>query len=100
MPVSWTKGADVIACTVHFWFLSALPLLSSMTHLRAFLDVRRDHEHASNIPAYDIKDGLVLSVFASATASCAFCLHCVRLIWPSVFGGERHSATSKIVANE
>ena len=55
-------------CVVHLWFLSALPLLLSTTHLRAMLDVRRNHEHTSDIPAYVVKDGLALSVLAFSTA--------------------------------
>jgi hypothetical protein len=96
------KGADIILCTVHLWLLSALPLLLNTTHLRAMLDARRNHEHASNSesPAYVIKDGLALSVLAASTAIWMFCLQCVRVIWPGVFRGERHSAISKIVANE
>jgi hypothetical protein len=94
------KGADIILCTVHLWFLSALPLLLNTMHLWAMLDARRNHEHASNPPAYVIKDGLALSVLAASTAIWMFCLQCVRIIWPGVFRGERHSAISKIVANE
>jgi hypothetical protein len=64
------------------------------------LDAERNHEHASNIPAYVVKDGLAMSVLASSTAICIFSLQCVRVIWPRVFRGERHSTISKIVANE
>jgi hypothetical protein len=100
VPVSWMKGVDIIVCTVHLWLLSALPLLLNTTHLRAMLNARRNHEHANNLPAYVIKDGLALSVLASSTAIWMFCLQCVRVIWPGIFRGERHSAISKIVANE
>lgn len=55
-------------CVVHLWFLSALPLLPGTTHLRAMLDVRRNYERTSDIPAYVVKDGLALSVLAFSTA--------------------------------
>ena len=100
VPLSWVMRADIIVCIVYLWFLSALPLLLSTTHLRAMLDARRNHKHTSNIPAYVIKDGLTLSVLASSTAICMFCLQCVRVIWPRVFRGERHGAISKFIAIE
>ena len=100
VPVSWMMRADIIVCIVYLWFLSALPLLLSTTHLRATLDARRNHKHTSNIPAYVIKDGLTLSVLAFSIAICIFCLQCVRVIWPRVFRGERHGAISKIIAIE
>ena len=86
--------------TVHLWFLSASPLLLNAMDLRAMLDARRNHEHAGDIPAYVIKDGLAMSVLAFSTAICIFCVQCVRVIWPRVFRGEGHSAISKTVANE
>src|SRR6266566_6920002 len=91
------EGTDIIVCTVDLWFLSALPLLSSSKHLWAMLDAWRNHEHASNIPAYFIKDRLFVSALAFSTAVCISCLQCVRVIWPR---GEHHSVISKIVANE
>ncbi len=100
VPVGRMDGADIIVCTVYLWFLSALPLLISTTHLRTMLYARRNHEHASNIPAYVIKDGLALSVLSFSTAICMFCLQCVRVIWPGGFRGEPYSVISKMVANE
>jgi len=94
------KGADLIVCTVHLWFLSPLPLLQLTTHLRAMLDARRNSVHANDIPAYVIKDGLTLSVLAFSTAVCMFCLQCVRVMWPRGFRGECHSTISIIIANE
>ena len=64
------------------------------------LDARRNHEHASNIPASDIRDGVSLSWLAFGTYIYMFCMQGMRVIRPRVFGGERHSAISKIVANE
>ena len=100
VPVSWIEGADIIVCAVYLWFLSALPLFLNTMDLRAMLDARQNHEHASNIPAYVTKDGLALSVLAFSTAVCIFCLQCVRVIWPGGFRGEPYSVISKMVANE
>ena len=88
------KGADIVVCTVLLWFLSVPPLLLNTMDLRTMLDARRNHERASNTPAYVIKDGLTISVLAFITAICIFCVQCVRVIWPRVFRGERHSAIS------
>jgi hypothetical protein len=101
VSVSWTKEADITVCTVQLWFLSAVPVLLSMTQLRAFLlDAKRDREHASNIPTYAIKDELVLSVFGFSTVACILCLHCLRVMVPTVSRGEHHNAISKFVATE
>ena len=90
------KGADIILCTVYLWFLSTLPLLVNMMHLRAVLDGRRIHELASNTPsAYLIKDVLELSVLAFSTAICIFCVQCVRVVWPRIFTGEHHEIQNR-----
>ena len=93
------KGADYIVCSVHLWFLSVLPLLSSATQLRAMLDARRDNEHASGIPPHVVKDGLILAVFAFSTAVCVFSMQCVKAVWPRGFRGECHNVISFIAAN-
>ena len=100
VPVSWMERVDTIVYTVQCWFLLALPLLLSTKHLLAMLDARRNDEHASNIPAPIVRDGVSLSVLAFSTAISMFCVQCVRVIWPRIYGGECHSAISKTVANE
>lgn len=97
VPVSWTKGVDIIVCTVCLWFLSALPLLANTMNLRAMLDARRNDEDsdANNYPVYFFfNDGLAAPVLAFSTSICMFCVQCMRVIWPRVFTGERHSAMS------
>jgi len=72
------------------WFLSVPPLLLSTNQLRAMLDVRRDDELASGIPAYQIQDGLTLAVLAFSVSICTLCLQCLRIVWPRGFKGTTH----------
>ena len=72
-------------------------------NLRAMLDARRNDEDsdANNYPVYFFfNDGLAAPVLAFSTSICMFCVQCMRVIWPRVFTGERHSAMSWIVSNE
>jgi hypothetical protein len=98
VSVSWAKGADIIACTVYARFLSASPLFICTTLLWPLLDILRDHEDVSNIPAYVTKGGFALFVLTFSTVICGFHLQYLMVIWPNVFGGERHCAIYKIVA--
>ena len=94
VPVSQMKRTDIIVCTVYFWCLMALLLLSSATDLWVTLDAGRIYEDAS----YSLR--LVLSVIWFSVTICAVCLMFMMAIGRSALRGERQSAISKIVANE
>jgi len=80
-----------IIFTVQLWFLSVLPLLSTLTQLRDMLGASRDNktENTYGIPAHLVKDGLTLAVLAFSIAMCIFCLQCLRVVWPRGFRGKR-----------
>ncbi|KAI9511884.1 hypothetical protein F5148DRAFT_1167117 [Russula earlei] len=70
------------------WFLSIIPLLLSLTQLRAMLDPGRYDQNG--IPAHLLKDGLTLAVLAFSVAIFNFCLQILRVVWPRGFKGTVH----------
>jgi len=63
------------------WFISALPLLSTMKQVQAVLDVRLDDRQAGGIPAHLIKDRFTVVVTAFSIAVSLFCSQFLSIVW-------------------
>jgi len=77
------EGTGNTICTVHRWFLSALPSLLSTVHLRAILNAKQKKTSMlatfRDMLSLSRTDSHTLSVLAFSIAICIFCLQCVRI---------------------